>query len=388
MSTETKPAPTRVLIAGGGVAAIEAALALRETAGALAQISMLAPNPTFLYRPELVGEPFAYPTARRYQLARITADLGIRLHADSLKWVDTEKRVVHTGAYQEIEYDVLLLALGATTYPAMKHALTLVPEHLDEQMRGVIQDLEGGLLKQIVFVIPERTSWPLPMYELALMAAVRADQMSVRPSIILVTPEDAPLAIFGTEASQAVQQLLNKRGIKTITSAYGTIRRAGRLTIHPSEREIEADLVITLPELFAPAIPGLGSGASHGFLTTDREGRVLGVEHVFAAGDLTTSHVKHGAIAAQQADSAAAAIAILAGASIDPEPIVPTLSGVLWDGELPLYLRARVTGSRGSHSEVSTEPLWKSTGKIQARYLGPYLESLDLAEAAAPVDTG
>jgi sulfide:quinone oxidoreductase len=340
---------------------------------------MLAPDATFTYRPELVGEPFAYRAARRYQLRRITADLDIRLHADSLKWVDTKKRVVHTGGHEQIGYGVLLLALGATMYPAMPHALTLVPERLDEQMRGVIQDLEGGLLKQIVFVIPERTSWPLPIYELALMAAVRADQMNVSPSITLVTPEDAPLAIFGTEASQAVEQLLNKRGIKTITSAYGTIRRAGRLTIHPSEREIRADLVVTLPELFAPSIPGLGSGASHGFLTTDREGRVLGYQHLFAAGDLTSSHVKHGSIAAQQADSAAAAIAVLAGASIDLEPIVPMLSGALWDGERPLYMRARVTGSHGSGSEVSTEPLWNGPGKIQARYLGPYLESLDLA---------
>jgi sulfide:quinone oxidoreductase len=385
MDIETPPTTataTRVLIAGGGVAAIEAALALKQTAGALVRISMLAPNDTFTYRPELVGEPFSYPAARHYQLARITADLDITLHADSLKWVDTEKRLVHTGGYKQIGYDVLLLALGATTYPAMRHALTLVPERLDEQMRGVIQDLEGGMLKQIVFVIPERTSWPLPMYELALMAAARSDQMNLSPSITLVTPEDAPLAIFGKEASQAVQQLLDERGIKTITSASGTIRRAGRLTIHPSEREIRADLVVTLPELFAPSMPGLGPGAGHGFLTTDREGRVLGREHIFAAGDLTSSHVKHGSIAAQQADSAAAAIAILAGAQIDPEPIVPMLSAVLWDGERPLYMRARVTGSHGSESEVSTEPLWDSPGKIQARHLGPYLESLDLAAAA------
>jgi sulfide:quinone oxidoreductase len=263
----------------------------------------------------------------------------------------------------------------------MQHALTLVPERLDEQMRGVIQDLEGGMLKQVVFVIPERTSWPLPMYELALMAAVRANQMNTSPSITLITPEDAPLAIFGAEASQAVERLLDKRGIKTITSASGTIRRAGRLTIHPSEREIRADLVVTLPELFAPSMPGIGAGASHGFLTTDREGRVLGLEHVFAAGDLTSSYVKHGSLAAQQADSAAAAIAVLAGAPIDPEPIVPMLSAVLWDGERPLYMRARVTGSHGSNSEVSTEPLWDSPGKIQARHLGPYLESLDLAAA-------
>src|ERR1700722_11529740 len=138
MTTETMPTPTRVLIVGGGVAAIEAALALKEHAPGLVQISMLAPNPTFLYRPELVGEPFSDPAARRYPLAGIAADLDIRLHAASLKWVDTEKRVVHTDAGEQIGYGVLLLALGATAYPGMQHALTLIPERLDYQMRGVI----------------------------------------------------------------------------------------------------------------------------------------------------------------------------------------------------------------------------------------------------------
>jgi sulfide:quinone oxidoreductase len=380
------PTPTRVLIVGGGVAAIEAALALKEHATGLVQISMLAPNPTFVYRPELVGEPFSHPAARRYPLDGIAADLDIRLHAASLKWVDTEKRVVHTDAGEQIGYGVLLLALGATAYPGMQHALTLIPDRLDDQMRGVIQDLEGGFLKQIVFVVPERASWPLPIYELALMAAARADQMNLSPSITLITPEDAPLAIFGSEASQAVDQLLDKRGIKTITSARGTIRSAGRLIVHPSEREIRADLVVTLPDLFAPRMPGIAAGAAHGFLTTDREGHVLGVEHVFAAGDLTSFPVKHGGIAAQQADSAAAAIAVLAGSAIDPEPVVPILSGVLWNGGRPLYLRARVTGSHGSHSEVSTEPLWNSPGKIQAKYLGPYLEAFDMAAVEIGVE--
>lgn len=390
MNVETTPTPRpdRVLIVGGGVAAIEAALALKKNAGGFVTISMLAPSTTFTYRPELVGEPFSYPAARHFQLAAIAADLGITLHADSLKWVDAEKRVVHTESRAQIAYDFLLLALGAAAFPAMEHALTLVPERLDEQMRGVIQDLEQGLLKRLVFVIPERTSWPLPMYELALMSALRADQMNVSPSITLVTPEDAPLAIFGREASQVVRELLDKRGIETITSAHCTMRRAGLLTVHPSEREIPADLVVTLPALFAPSMPGIAAGAAHGFLTTDRESRVLGLDHVFAAGDLTSFPVKHGGIAAQQADSAAAAIAALAGASIDPEPIVPVLSGILWDGERPLYLRARVTGSHGSSSEVSTEPLWNSPAKIQARYLGPYLESLDRSGAGLVTDHG
>jgi sulfide:quinone oxidoreductase len=98
---------------------------------------------------------------------------------------------------------------------------------------------------------------------------------------------------------------------------------------------------------------------------------------VFAAGDLTDFPVKQGGIATQQADSAANAIAALAGANVMPNPIVPVLCGLLWDGGQPLYLRARMTGTHGSRSEVSTEPLWSPPGKIQAMHLGRYLDTVD-----------
>jgi hypothetical protein len=48
----------RVLIAGGGVAGLEALLALRALAGDLVDLELLAPEPAFWYRPLAVAEPF------------------------------------------------------------------------------------------------------------------------------------------------------------------------------------------------------------------------------------------------------------------------------------------------------------------------------------------
>ena len=48
----------RVLIAGGGVAALEAALTLHELAPALVDVQLVAPEPRFWYRPMSVAEPF------------------------------------------------------------------------------------------------------------------------------------------------------------------------------------------------------------------------------------------------------------------------------------------------------------------------------------------
>jgi sulfide:quinone oxidoreductase len=52
------------LIAGGGVAALEAALALRELAGERIGTTMLCPEPEFVYRRMRVREPFALTGAR------------------------------------------------------------------------------------------------------------------------------------------------------------------------------------------------------------------------------------------------------------------------------------------------------------------------------------
>lgn len=63
--------PFNVLIVGGGVAALEAALALRDLGGAGIRTTVLAPDPEFVYRPMTVREPFDYALAQRHPLERI-----------------------------------------------------------------------------------------------------------------------------------------------------------------------------------------------------------------------------------------------------------------------------------------------------------------------------
>jgi sulfide:quinone oxidoreductase len=199
--------------------------------------------------------------------------------------------------------------------------------------------------------------------------------MNVDLTVTLITPEDAPLAVFGTAVSQEVAELLGERRITIHTSSRCVMREPHRLTVHPANNQITVDQVITLPELYGPPVPGIPRSATNGFITTDRHGQVHGVERVFAAGDLTDFPIKHGGIAAQQADAAADSIAALAGADIEPQPIVAVLHGQLWCGDRALDLQARVTGTHGSTSSVVTEPIGKPEKKVDARYLAPYLQA-------------
>ncbi|MCW3066231.1 MAG: hypothetical protein JWN32_3403 [Solirubrobacterales bacterium] len=371
-----------IVIVGGGVAALEATLALRDVTGPRPRITLIAPDEHFVYRPMTVREPFAYAAACRYELADIARDLGVDLLRDRFGWVDAERRVAHTEGGEAIAYDALLLAVGTRLYQRFPRAVTIDDRCMDELLHGLIQDVEGGYARRLAFVAPARMAWPLPLYELALMTSARAYDMGVEVSITIATPEDSPLAIFGLGASQAVARLLDDAGIETIPNAYVEVPQSRELVVNPGAHRLEFDRIVALPELMGPSIRGLPAG-EHGFIRVSPYGQVRGVGGVYAAGDATDFPVKHGGIAAQQADTAAASIAALAGAPIEAKPFHPTIRGVLLTGQRPRYLTAQITGGHGFSSEITEEPTWSPATKIAARYLAPYLDERDRAAAGA-----
>jgi sulfide:quinone oxidoreductase len=366
----------RVVIAGGGVGALETALALADLGRDRTDVTVIAPNTEFVYRPMVVREPFAHGAARRYPLAPIVRDAGATLLHGELDWIEPVEQRIHTKADEAIEYDALVLALGASINKRYKHALTIDDRDLDETMHGLIQDVEGGFIHKLAFVAPGRMAWPLPLYELALMTAGRAYDMGIDLETTIVTPEDAPLAIFGGSASSSIAELLARASIETITSAYAEVPHGREVVVNPGDRRLEVDRVIALPELFGPEVRGIPLG-DHGFIRVDPYCRVPGVERVYAAGDATDFPIKHGGIGSQQADIAAQSIAALAGASVTPQRFNPSIHGMLLTNGKPQYLTAHITGGQGFSSEIADTPTWSPPSKIAAKYLAPYLRERD-----------
>jgi sulfide:quinone oxidoreductase len=366
----------RVVIVGAGVAGLEAALALQELAGERVKVTVLAPDEEYVDRPMAVREPFAGAVAKRYPLDRVLAGIGADRCVDSFKWIDPDARTVHTEGGLELDYDATLLAVGARRIAALRHAVTLDERRLDEQLHGLIQDVEEGFVKNLAFVVPSTHCWPLPAYELALMTARRAHAMNVELRVTVVTPEGAPLAVFGPAVTKAVTELLRSSGIEVVSETGSQAREPGKLLLPHRGKVLEFDRIVAVPQLYGAALAGVPRTARDGFLSVDRSARVIGVEHVYAAGDTTDFPVKFGAIAALQADAAAAAIAAEAGAPVEPQPLVPVIHGILLGGPQPLYLRARISDGQGQASEVSDQPFVDTPAKVEAKYLRPYLDSL------------
>jgi sulfide:quinone oxidoreductase len=369
-----------VLIAGGGVAALEALLALRRLAEERVSITLLTPEPDFVYKPLLVAEPFDLGHAYRFDLAEIVAQQSAELKVGRLLGVDPSSATASTWTGEVHRYDALLVACGGRPEAWLSGAFTFGLDDSSE-MRRVLAGLEAGVVREVAFVVPEPVSWPLPIYELALMSAARLEKAGTRDATLtIVTAEAAALELFGEQASGAVEALLADRGIRLMKNARSLVAREGYLELAPGAR-LPADWVVTLPRLVGPGISGLPVDAG-GFIAVDEHCRVTGEDAVYAAGDATSFAVKQGGIAAQQADAAAEHIARRSGADLEPHPFKPVLRGLLLTGEMPEFLRNELTDEQEGSSVASAQPLWWPPGKITGRYLSPYLAAI--TERALP----
>ena len=360
---------SQVLIAGGGVAALEAALALRELAEDRVRVELLAPETHFYYRAMAVAEPFALGEVRRFELPELANEAGATFSLGHLVSVDAARHIAYTEPSGAHRYSMLLLACGAVPRVAVEGALTFRGPADAEKVEHLLTSIELGEARRIVFAVPAGAVWSLPAYELALMTASWVAGRGIEGvDIALATPEAEPLRLFGSTASAAVRALLDERRIALHTGAYAAEAREGELLLVGGEI-LPADRVVALPRLQGPRIGGIPQ-TFEGFVPVDLHGRVSGMDDVYAAGDLTTFHVKQGGIAAQQAEAAAEAIAAAAGASLEPRPFRPVLRGLLLTGDGPRYLHGELSGGAG---QAGSEPLWWPPAKIVGRYLAPFL---------------
>jgi sulfide:quinone oxidoreductase len=361
--------PLRVLVAGGGVAALESVLALRSLAGDRVALELLAPGADFAHRPFSVRSPFTGEPAPRIAFDRT----HVRHHRGALAEVHPDRHEVRTTDGGCLAYDRLIVAVGAQPVEGVAGA-TLFRGPVSA---GAVAGALERAADRVIFTAPAEAAWSLPLYELALLAA---HERPDGPAIMVITAEPRPLDLFGPTASDAVGRLVLGAGVDFVGDSAPDAVLDDALLLRDG-RLVPADAVIALPRLRGRAIPGLPADDG-GFLPIDAHARVSGVPDVFAAGDITAGPVKQGGLGTQQADAAAEAIAAGAGADLDPRPYRPILRGLLLTGGQPLYMRKDlatddVFARRRRHAPdlTSRSPLWWPSEKIVGRYLTGYLAS-------------
>jgi sulfide:quinone oxidoreductase len=347
------PDEFRVLIAGGGVGGLEAILALRELSPQL-EIELLSPAAHYVLTPLSVAEPFGSGPAPHLPIEEFCAEHNVEWTRAELAEVWTRQRRALTDDGTELPYDALMLCLGARRRNVIPDAIS----YRDAAQSDALEETIGEARKAggtVAFVVPDGPTWPLPLYELALLAAGKLAGSKAR--VELRTPESSPLQIMGETASARIGEILEQAGVE-LQLETGPPAAGARI----------ADWVVSLPTLDVPEIPGIPQG-SHGFITTDTRMRVEGTERVWAVGDATWFPAKQGGLAAQQADVAATDVAATAGLDVEVRSFAPVLRAALLTPDGPYYIR---TGTPDADGEQRA-PLWWPPAKVAGRLLAPYL---------------
>ena len=163
---------------------------------------------------------------------------------------------------------------------------------------------------------------------------------------------------------------LDAAGIDVIAGAAARAAVEGALRLHDG-RVVGADVAVRSRSSMVPASRACRTTLTASWRSTSTASSAAATD-VFAAGDATAFPIKHGSLAAAQADAIAETIAARAGALADPAPLRPVLQGMLLTGADPLYIRAEL----GVSATVTTEPLWSPPAKIVGRYLTPFLAAV------------
>ncbi len=369
------PGRLRLLVAGAGVAGLEAVVALHALAPGRIETTLVDPGETFHMRALDTGEYFGVHRARRYPLAEIAWDLGAELVSEPLDRVDHPVRTAVVRSGRRIRYDALLLAVGARPYPALAHGVVFDPAGGDDTLTAFARRPAG----HTAVVVPPGVEWTLPAYELALM-------LSTQPgaTVTLVTAEHTPLAAFGEAGARTARDELATAGVALVTATSAVASSPTRLTSDGGYR-LDVDRIVHLPRLVGPGIPGVPCDAT-GFILADRDGAIAGMDGAYAAGDGTAGTVKQGGLAARQGEAAALAIAARAGVELDRDLEPETLRSVLWTPRGPRHLRAALPPA-DTAPEVSHRPLWWPPTKVASAWLMPWLTTRDahrpLREGAA-----
>jgi sulfide:quinone oxidoreductase len=374
VSMRVKPGsdrPARVVIAGGGVAGLEALIGCRTLAGDRVELELISPERMFAWRSLAISAAFGSAPTPGIDVGQIARITGATFTIDRVTDVDARSGTLTLASGDARDFDALVVCMGARTEEAIPGAITFGATRGVARFTQMLEQAEAGSISNLVFALPTQAAWPLGLYELALVTAERLRASGASVEITLLTPEAAPLAVFGGRASGAVLEELESHGIHFVAGLEPDEIAWGELRARPGRVRLHADVVVTLPRLSGPAIPGLPSEDA-GFLPVDRHGLVRGTTNMYAAGDATSFPIKHGGLASQQADAAVESIAAMIGVPLTPAPFRPILRGMLLTGQGARYLEGGGNGQPVA-GVASSRPLWWPPAKISGRYLAPYL---------------
>lgn len=306
----------RIVVLGGGFAALEAAFYLRWRLGPHADILLIADRDSFVFRPNLCLVPFgAHPQPLHIPLEPAARAAGVRLFVEKVRDVDFATCMVLTED-GPVSYDRLIIATGARSRPEQIPGLAEYgrPIETPQAMLALRADLarialraRDGHRQNVVFAVPRGQSSSGPLVELALRtdAWLRRHHVRDRVRLSWTTPEKHFLEAFGPRLDNAVERAFTQARILGHRGESPAAVRPGVIA-YTSGFETPFDLLIASSPLEASVRYTGAPVDDEGFLRVRGSTRqVEGMPDVYAVGDASAFPVKQALLACLQADAAA-----------------------------------------------------------------------------------
>ena len=358
------------VVVGGGFAALEIALALKNQSPAL-PVTVVSPETHLTYRPWLIRVPAGGAPPPVIPFARLLSAAGVEVIASCAAAADVEARRVVLDSGAELEYGQLVVATGAV---ADRGRIPGAPDHaifpcdLADAAEFAARVASSNLHVAIVF------GWERPGPGLEYAAWIAARRPGVK--VTAIDGDGTLPRRFGDRATAHLRSLFERRGAQLVSE--GTVGRIGDGTVEVGGRVVRADLIAVAAPLrgttaWLPAALVDERGMLHVDNTMAATAGVFGIGDVVAVPEgyrLPPALRSIQATARGVARNVAAALGGGAPVSIlrrgAPDTMLPDLSGaavlvrerrLLLSGRLPLLLRSsaerRYLRARSAESDSS-----------------------------------
>lgn len=287
----------RIVILGGGFAAVSAAETLASAADAGHEITLVSKSSDMIFFPGIVPMVFGDlgPEDIRVDLRRPLSERKIRFVQGEVRGTDTIKRTVIVGQDRidsSLEYDYLVIAIGPRVATSQIPGLFENAHHLltiDAALnfKRALSSFRSG---SIVLGLCPDASLPVPVCEsaMALEDMFRPEIKAGTVSVTVVVPDTLERAFAGSALFRDIEGEFDRRGIHLV-SEFGIAQVEYDRVISTSGAALEFDLAMLIPPFASPLsvrtqVPVIDD---LGFAHVNSHMQVAGLKRVYAAGDIT-----------------------------------------------------------------------------------------------------
>ena len=288
----------KILILGGGFAAISAAETIAAGIGDAHEITLVSKSSDLTFYPAIVPMVFGdlAPEDIRFDLRHALAAHSIRFVQGEVRAINTRLRKVEVAQDRldtTLDFDYLIMAIGpriaAALLPGLlENAHDLLTIDGAVKFKEAVSEFESG---SIVVGLGPEANLPVPVCEsaFALSEKFREEIKRGDVSVSAVFPSSVEKAFAGSTLFRDVKAEFDRKGIRLV-SDFPIAQVEVDQIVSTSGESIHHDLLMLIPPFASQlSLHNLGPITDiWGFAKVDSLMRVEGVDRIYAAGDIVS----------------------------------------------------------------------------------------------------